>query len=464
MIRPRSVADAPSTVTGFERRRRHQLQLAIDLHRHRSPSTQHDRQRVQRIDECGANGGIPRGEQHAHRDPNRRTSTTPKPNVPQVVAHESPPALFTITYRRRHVDCNELGRVAHAPTGHRHIRGEQPLFSPDPEHLVEPAHRKKGRGANDRPTRYESQNRRTRQIVGWGQRTGRHRDARRVRNTVGADHDFSCEDCQTRMRGEQARRDGQRAGLPPRVVIGEGHVGPRGDRHPHVSTGGTTVLLQCDHSYRRIGRGHRLHGVVVRAVVHHDDLGRVRQGQQSRQCAKQLVTPVARDHHDRHIVNGHDHPVPQQGPYHRYSPCRRETSPLKRRPSTQAEPPANGPPAACAGVPTRFLPQRRRRDRAEHGRPESPRPNDRCDRLAARRRHAVDALAEVASAPGCAGDDLSLSRDGFSGASRSVAESERSANPIHQACRGNETVVDIFATRQPDGAHRSPGDVWFRSR
>src|SRR5215210_2144325 len=98
MIRPRSAADAPSTVTASERRRRHHLQLAIELHRHRSPPTQHDRQRTQRIDESGANGGIRRGEQHAHGGPNRRTSTTAKPNVPQVVTHESPPALFTIAY------------------------------------------------------------------------------------------------------------------------------------------------------------------------------------------------------------------------------------------------------------------------------------------------------------------------------------------------------------------------------
>jgi len=310
MIRPRSAADAPSTVTASERRRRDHLQLAIDLHRHRSPPTQHGRQRAQRIDESGADGGIRGGEQDAQGGPNRRTSTTPKPNVPQIVTHQSLPARVTIAYRRRHVDRNEFGRVAHAPTGHRYIRGEQPLFSPDPQHLVEPAHSENGSGANHRPTRYKSQNRRTRQIVRSGQRTGRHRDTRRVRNTIGADHDSPREDCQTRMRSEQTRRDGQRPGLPPRVVIGEGHVRPRGDRDPHVTTGGTTVLVQCDHSYCRMGCRHHLHGVVVGAVVHHDDLGRVRQRQQSRQCAKQLVTPVARDHHDRHIVNGHDHPVP----------------------------------------------------------------------------------------------------------------------------------------------------------
>jgi len=110
---------------------------------------------------------------------------------------------------------------------------------------------------------------------------------------------------------EEVGCQGQGAGSPPRVVVGESDIRGARDRDADVSSGRPEILVEWDHLEAGVAVLHSVGCPVRRGVVHHDDPRLLRQAAEVFESAHEVGTTIP----------GHDdHTYPGVGDAHR-RPC-----------------------------------------------------------------------------------------------------------------------------------------------
>ena len=172
------------------------------------------------------------------------------------------------------------------------------LLAPDAEALGEAAHGQEGLAADDDGAGDEREDGVARLAVGGGQGRPGHLRADRVVALLGAHEDVGLHDRQAGMGVHEVGRSAQGAGLPPGVVVREGHVG-RADRPgARIARARAAVAIQAQHLHLRVGGGDRAGGPVRGGVVGEEDVRALGQREVPRDRLEQLGPPVAGDDDD----------------------------------------------------------------------------------------------------------------------------------------------------------------------
>ncbi len=240
----------------------------------------------------------PQARQHAQRMRERGAGRPSEPCGPHRVAGRHARACVRVALHRR-VMMNRQVRRIHEPRACAiQVEREQCFLA------AEEVARMIAAGLHERVapkcgrTGQQPEDRAPRQRDVRIQRAVGHQPAGRVFALFRADQHARGDGRDVRIRIEQVRGFGERAGRPPRVVVAERDVARARDGHAEIAAGRAEIGRRMHERHVREAVAHERGGIVVRAVVDDDDRGPVGQVGQPRERAREFRrAPVGQ--HDR---------------------------------------------------------------------------------------------------------------------------------------------------------------------
>ncbi len=207
--------------------------------------------------------------------------------------------------RCRCVVRDDVVDVGELPAGSGQVDREKVLLPAEAVAGVEAAHVEQRRPAGDRAAGEEAEDRRARSAAVGGERARAHGVAGRVEPAAGLDEDARREQSEARMGVEHRRGAAQRAGGPPRVVVGERDERCCGRRDAAGPGRGSDVARQPQDRDLREGLFDRVGGPVARGVVDDDHRRALGQRGEPGERLQQPGTAVPRrDDHGRYAGPG----------------------------------------------------------------------------------------------------------------------------------------------------------------